>query len=51
MAIGFLIVGFLLAVTGVALYSIRLALIVAGLVLFISGGLELRLQAPRRRPS
>jgi len=51
MAIGFLVAGFLLAVAGVALYSIPLALIVAGVTLFVSGGLELRLQATRRRPS
>jgi hypothetical protein len=33
---------------GVALYSIPLALVVAGVALFVSGGLELRAQKQRR---
>ena len=50
MATAFLIVGFLLAVVGLALWSLPLALVVAGAVLFVSGGLELaRDRTPPRR--
>jgi hypothetical protein len=41
-ASAFQVVGFALAVTGVACWSFPAALIVAGVTLFITGGLEAR---------
>lgn len=49
MALASLMVGFLLFVGGLALWSVPAALIVAGFILFISGGLELRQETGRRR--
>jgi len=43
-----LIAGFVLAVLGIALWSLPAACLVAGVTLFISGGLEHRQQAPRK---
>jgi hypothetical protein len=39
----FLVIGFSLAMSGVAMYSVPLALIVGGAVLFTAGGLSARL--------
>ncbi len=44
MAIVFLLVGFVTAIVGLALWSVPAALVVAGLVVFVSGGLDLRRQ-------
>lgn len=41
MSTAFLIVGFLLLVVGVGLWSLPAAFTVAGLLLFIAGGLDL----------
>lgn len=38
----FMVAGFLVAMTGLALWSLPLALVVGGTILFISGGLEHR---------
>jgi hypothetical protein len=40
MAVGFVIAGFLLTVIGIGLWSVPAAFVVAGLVLFLAGGLE-----------
>lgn len=41
-AIAFQIVGFGLVITGIACWSVPAALVVAGVVMFIAGGLEQR---------
>jgi hypothetical protein len=49
MAVLFLIGGFGLLVVGVALlWSVPVAMIAAGAVLFVAGGLELRRSSPSR---
>lgn len=48
MAHAFLIVGFGLVVTGVALVSVPAALCVAGVVVFVAGGLQARADAAHR---
>jgi len=48
MATAFLIIGFLLVIVGIGLWSIPAALVVAGVVLFISGGLDLRAERKPR---
>lgn len=42
MGVLYMLSGFVLTIVGLWLHSIPLALIVAGVLLFISGGLELR---------
>jgi hypothetical protein len=42
MATAFLAIGFVLVVVGVAAYDWRLALVLAGAVMFLAGGLEFR---------
>lgn len=42
MATLFMLLGFVLVVVGIALWSLPAALVVAGLTLFVSGGLEYR---------
>jgi len=42
MAAAFLVLGFALVIVGVGLESVPAALTLAGIVLFVSGGLELR---------
>lgn len=55
MALASLILGFLLLVVGIGLWSVPAACVVAGLMLFVSGGLELKGQTLKgqttRRPS
>ena len=48
MAVAQLLVGFVLIVAGLWRWSPALALVVAGVLLFVSGGLELRARSPRR---
>lgn len=45
MAGALMIGGFALAVTGIALWSVPAACVIAGIVLFVCGGLEYRRQA------
>lgn len=45
MAGALMVLGFVLAVTGIALWSVPVACVVAGVVLFLAGGLEYRRQA------
>jgi len=47
MAVAFQIVGFLLTLVGIAAWSWPAACVVAGVTLFVAGGLE---QAQRREP-
>ena len=44
-----MVAGFGLAVVGVALWSVPAAFCVAGVVLFVAGGLELRAQQGKNR--
>lgn len=40
MALAFMVGGFVLAVVGIALWSVPAACVIAGVVLFVSGGLD-----------
>ena len=51
MATAFQLVGFIVTIVGLALWSVPAALIVAGVVLFVTGGLDARRDQQRNHKS